>query len=235
MPVLEGRDKASHPFILDADLPVQEKSDTLQLRLTLIGKAMDYLPYFYYSLKKAGEKGIFKERITYKITEIDHNEKSILTDENNIEIPEEKSNWCSGSTDQKVEFSGRITLETPLRLKYQGHYMDGLDKNVFFGSVYRRAKILATLYGQVQNEEKLYTFGENATLVEKQFKWVDLNYFSSRQQERMQLGGITGSCRIEGRLTALECSLLDFAELFHAGKNVSFGLGRIRIERDGGK
>jgi CRISPR/Cas system endoribonuclease Cas6 (RAMP superfamily) len=45
----------------------------------------------------------------------------------------------------------------------------------------------------------------------------------------MRLGGVTGSLVLSGVFSAYEYALLGFAELFHAGKNTNFGLGKMTV------
>jgi hypothetical protein len=57
---------APHPFIIDPPLESRtfyKPGDTLSFGLTLIGKAVDYLPYFIYTFERMGsERGIGKGR-----------------------------------------------------------------------------------------------------------------------------------------------------------------------------
>jgi CRISPR/Cas system endoribonuclease Cas6 (RAMP superfamily) len=45
----------------------------------------------------------------------------------------------------------------------------------------------------------------------------------------MKLGGVSGNFTLSGAFTGYERALLRFAELFHAGKNTNFGLGKIGV------
>ena len=50
-------DRAPHPFIIDPPLDTRtryEPGSALDFRLTLIGKAIDYLPYFVYAFERMG-------------------------------------------------------------------------------------------------------------------------------------------------------------------------------------
>jgi len=68
--VLEGRDRGSHPFLLATDVMPGEERQTLTLTLTLVGKAIEYYPYMYYALRRAGQAGILRERNHFEIGEI---------------------------------------------------------------------------------------------------------------------------------------------------------------------
>ena len=68
---------------------------------------------------------------------------------------------------------------------------------------------------------------EEKKVIKKDFVWQDIDYYSARQKERLRLGGVVGHLIVEGLFNSQELSLLDFGQIFHAGKNVSFGLGQI--------
>ena len=84
--IIKGRNKASHPFVLSSSAKYGEIRDNLDLNVTLFGKGIKYLPYFYYAIKRAGEKGIFKERVKYSILDAKVNNKSIIKKEPSAEL-----------------------------------------------------------------------------------------------------------------------------------------------------
>src|SRR3989338_3951739 len=66
--ILRKYEKAPHPFIIEP--PLEQKrlynpGETLNFNLILIGKAIDYLPYFIYTFEELGKIGIGKGRGKY--------------------------------------------------------------------------------------------------------------------------------------------------------------------------
>jgi len=64
---------APHPFVITP--PLEEKrdyreEDTLSFELTLIGKSIDYLPYFIYTFDELGRMGIGKGKGKYQLEEV---------------------------------------------------------------------------------------------------------------------------------------------------------------------
>ena len=64
---------APHPFVITP--PLEEKrtyrqNDTLCFELTLIGKAIDFLPYFIYTFDELGKMGIGKAKGRYQLQEV---------------------------------------------------------------------------------------------------------------------------------------------------------------------
>ena len=60
--------------------------------------------------------------------------------------------------------------------------------------------------------------------------WRDWTRFSSRQDARMDLGGIIGEAEYEGDLAEF-LPWLFWGQIAHVGKNATFGLGRIALSK----
>ena len=63
---------APHPFILEPALDSQrtcKEGEGLSFGITLIGRAIDYLPYFIYTFEELGQIGIGKGRGKYELRE----------------------------------------------------------------------------------------------------------------------------------------------------------------------
>jgi hypothetical protein len=64
---------APHPFILEPSTNSRksyQKGEDLSFGLTLIGRAVDYLPYFIYAFEELGRIGIGKGRGKYELREV---------------------------------------------------------------------------------------------------------------------------------------------------------------------
>jgi CRISPR/Cas system endoribonuclease Cas6 (RAMP superfamily) len=78
-----------------------------------------------------------------------------------------------------------------------------------------------------------YRFLGNWTVIKQNLKWRDYSHYSARQKRTMRLGGLVGDFVLSGNFSSYECSLLQFAELFHGGKNTNFGFGKMKLEYGG--
>ncbi|MEK7750201.1 MAG: CRISPR system precrRNA processing endoribonuclease RAMP protein Cas6 [Planctomycetota bacterium] len=58
--------------------------------------------------------------------------------------------------------------------------------------------------------------------------WYDWKRYSTRQEEWMSLGGVTGTVSYEGDISDFML-LLKLGEYVHVGKGTSFGLGKYEI------
>jgi len=255
-PVLEGRDRASHPFLLATDALVRKEVQEITLTITVMGKAIEYYPYLFYALKRAGEIGILRERIPFEIKNILCEGKSILQKADSIHPswgikqwtlrPEQKGPLdvsiqnIQSITSKPTEATVFVQIDSPLRLRVDGKYTSQFTSEQFLASLYRRAMVLCSLYGsqcsesssgnglvQVQTPPVL---SENLRIVSRNLRWEDQTYYSSRQRKALALGGVMGDFILKGNLKLIEQSLLTFGELFHVGKNTAFGLGRYHAE-----
>ena len=251
-PVLEGRDRASHPFLLATDAVVRKEVQTITLTITVMGKAIEYYPYIFYALKKAGKIGILRERTPFEIKNILCEGQSILQQADSIHPSWGIKQWSLRSEQQNtnpknsdpLEASVMVHIDSPLRLRVNGKYTSQFTSVEFLASLYRRAVLLCSLYGsqgaesssinglvQVQTPPVL---SESVRIVSRNLRWEDQIYYSSRQKKRLTLGGVMGDFTIKGNLKPIEQSLLTFGELFHVGKNTAFGLGRYHVEYKSG-
>ena len=236
--VHSGTNRASHPFIFSKiDYTTVEKGvgfgTDISFTVTLLGKAISFLPYIYAAFSKAGDNGLFKERIQYEIKDVIINGESILIDKNNLNTDFESCLW-KYSPEQKgnplVEKEILIELKTPLRFKSNGQYTMDFTSLGFMNCLFRRLKACCVLYGIFEDDflyNGKYLASTDLTIVERNLKWVDSPHYSSRQKNSMELGGLTGTFKMRGPFSEFDLALLDFATIFNAGKNTNFGLGRI--------
>jgi CRISPR/Cas system endoribonuclease Cas6 (RAMP superfamily) len=85
---------------------------------------------------------------------------------------------------------------------------------------------LCSLYGKVEDFE-IKGDVSSIAMTNQNIKWEDQSHYSARQKKAMKLGGCVGDFTLSGSFSGRELALLEFAELFQAGKNTNFGLGKI--------
>lgn len=226
---LLGRNKASHPFRIFSDLLPKRAYPSMDLKLSLFGKGIDYFPYMYFALYRAGEKGLFRERIKYSIDEILEDDFVINKgfDENLI-IPERRL-WKFDSNQGEKSLKLKIYFLSPVRIKLNGKYTHKIGYKDLLLNIFQRVNILSAMYG---DKEKISI--DLKSLSEKEEKislrWIDYERYSARQETEMKLGGAVGHIEVYGNFSMAELSLLKAGEIFGVGKNTSFGFGEIKVE-----
>lgn len=238
---------APHPFVITP--PLEEKrtyreGDTLCFELTLIGKSIDFLPYFIYTFDELGRMGIGKGKGKYQLEEvraIQVGERSKVKDEEAMLIYSGKdktlrNNFRVLTVDHigAFNFSSstlHLNFITPTRLKYDGQLSPNLEFHILIRNLLRRTSLLSYFHCEKQLDLDFKGLIEEAKGVKVQkgnLRWVDWERYSNRQDTKMKMGGFIGSVTFEGDLEPFLPFLL-LGEHVHVGKGTSFGLGKYQI------
>ncbi|MCF6157630.1 MAG: CRISPR system precrRNA processing endoribonuclease RAMP protein Cas6 [wastewater metagenome] len=246
--VLRLNKNVAHPFIIglsDDSRITYEYNDILEMNLTLIGKAVEYLPYCILAFERLGMTGIGKGRGKYLVESV-----STLKDDVETMVFSGKEKRLSGKgysvsfasimsgreADRQRWFQKRsleITFVTPGRFEYDGEVVTReLEFHILFRSILRRLSTL--LYFHCNNvtlpiDYKQFIGDAMSVKIDgNNLSWQDYRRYSTRREKRMTLGGLTGTIRYQGNLEPFIPFLL-LAEYIHVGKSVSFGFGKISV------
>jgi hypothetical protein len=230
-----GRDRVSHPVILDSDVLEGRRLTELALNLIFLGNSIKYLPYFYTALRNGEESGVLRERTPYRIESVLVDDEPLLDSTGNLSMDDIKNDvWeCQAGNTNRTKHKILVELITPLRLKVRGEYTAKFGAADFILALHRRTRILCAAYGSMEDDVVDYGYSSKWEIKNAFLIWRDFKHYSSRQKSAMQLGGVLGKMTLEGEFSRYEIALLKAAELFHAGKNASFGLGKLRLWGEG--
>ncbi len=232
-PHLSGRNRYPHPFTLYLNAGTNTATTETELDLNLFGSNISYFPYLYFALKQAGEAGVFKERIRYKIESITANGKNILISTENLDTEINPSKWLYPETESESVYRKLIIeLLSPLRLKINGHYSKNFSYTDFIENLQRRLTLLCKSYGNC-GESSPQPNSESPKTEKIHLQWADYPRYSARQKTALRLGGVIGLMEIEGEFSAAENAILQGGSIFHCGKNTAFGFGKISIREKG--
>jgi CRISPR-associated endoribonuclease Cas6 len=233
---------APHPFVLCPPLEddrIYEPGEKLIFQLTLIGKALDYLPYFIYTFEELGQMGIGKGRGKFGLDEV-----------RNLSLEKEKNGRIVYSGNQKIlqKTEKALNLQailsslnvpdvlklyflTPVRLKFEEELVSTMDFHILFRNLLRRISLLSYFhcgYELGADFRQLINEAKEVQTRDSNLRWYDWERYSGRQQEKMKLGGIIGKIAYSGNLTVF-FPYIQLGELIHVGKGTSFGLGKYEI------
>jgi hypothetical protein len=229
---LKGKESAMQPVIMETSPFAPQEATRVRLKIMFIGSAIPHIPRFYAALKMREDAPLFKTKASYTVNGLTDGEKSLLNGrEVNMDI--ENSVWeyvpdPSVSDAQKV----LVQMQTPLRFRGCGRYTDEFSAKNVMNCLHKRMQTLVTQYGS-NDFERNYTISRKTKITERNYVWVDLDHYSTRQRKEIKLGGNTGSFSMEGVFTGYETALFRFAEIFHAGEQTSSGLGRLLVSEEG--
>ncbi len=234
---------APHPFIIeppeDGDRIVLQGGN-LEFGLTVIGRAQEYLPYFIYAFLHLGEKGLGSGKGRFVLQNVgamsSNGFKSIYqTQDQSLKKPNPYP--TSQTIDARCEglCSARqitIAFQTPTRIKSDGRLTREPEFYHLVSSLLRRLSAISYFHCGTKLDMDFKGLIERAHLVERtssDLHWHDWDRYSSRQKQKMTLGGFLGEATFKGDFREF-LPLLAWGEVLHIGKAASFGLGRYTLE-----
>lgn len=232
---------APHPFVILPPLDkktLYEKGDSLIFQLTLIGKAIDFLPYFVYTFDELGKNGLGKGKGKCELVEVrlDRFEGlgPTLIYSGKDKILQNQVHVITGKDFESQDVGGSI-LEllflTPTRLKYDGHLTSKPEFHILLRNLLRRVSLLSYFHCNFElnvDFKGLIEAAKKVRVSRADISWLDWERYSQRQETRMKMGGFLGSISFEGELERF-LLFIRLGELIHVGKGTSFGLGKYTI------
>ena len=134
----------------------------------------------------------------------------------------------------------RVRLLTPLRIKRREHFVgvQDFDFRALTSGLLRRISLLTYFFGETPLETDfagLLRHAETVPVAGRALHWREWTRYSSRQNEKLQMGGLVGSFELAGADLDRFWPLLWLGQWTHAGKGCSMGLGRYVLEPVGGE
>ncbi|WGE83003.1 CRISPR system precrRNA processing endoribonuclease RAMP protein Cas6 [Actinobacillus equuli] len=208
-----------------------QKGENLTFSLVLFGRLIEQLPLIAFAFKRAFEYGIGREQGKAEFVDIAKIEKkqtavqSILINGNIIE--HDKTIILPNNLPTALS----IHIQTPLRLQENGKPLreNRINAERFFISLAKRISLLSEFHYQLLHlnfEQIKYDISQ--VKENKNLHWQDWTRYSSRQDQRMKLGGVVGEWHFAD-LSPQLAQLLYIGQWLHNGKNATFGLGKYRI------
>lgn len=223
--VIEAPEWGRHEYLL---------GETLSFNIVLMGQAQYHFALIIFALQRA-----FQFDVSHGTAQLDcvkiclpNGDKSVIFSK---ELKQIQNHSQTFSLAKPLDKHSDCTIEflTPLRLQENGRGLSPQRINAqnFIMTLARRLSLVMEFHtGQNLNlpfqEMKQYL---TEVEIEKDLHWQDWVRYSSRQHQKMHLGGVVGHLTFFN-LHPLFINLLSIAQWTHVGKNASFGLGRFQIE-----
>ena len=162
--VLEGRNKAPHPYIIYADAVTGAAADRLMLDIILMGTGVRYFPYMLLTMINIGKSGILKERFHFDIDDVTCRDVSVLDKSNyscknvkpavwNIKQSVAGSDSLNGPESfgaaerEDVLKTVKINFLTPVRIQHKGKYLSRITYKDIMHAAARRVEMLVNFFG----------------------------------------------------------------------------------------
>jgi hypothetical protein len=253
--VLRSYSEVPHPFVLEPPLDtrtVYQAGETMDFGLVLVGRAINYLPYFIVVFSELGKLGLGRSRGRFALTAVHavqpfSGQKALVYGQDGTIRDVDLSVGWQESVNQGIRESvgatqsaignqpSAITLRflTPTRLVSGGHLVDRPTFQELLRGLLRRLSALCYFHcGErldVDFRGLIAAAGQVRT-VAMNLQWLDWERYSARQETRMKLGGFVGQVRYEGEVEPF-LPFLRLGEIVHVGKACTFGNGRLAIAK----
>jgi len=228
--------------------------DPFSFNLTLVGRAIDYLPYFIFVFRELEKRGIGRGRQEgqgqfqlHQVTALCPDgsapvlydrARDQLTDAD-VTITEPHILARAHQLSQRSQRSHPPTLTlhflTPTRLKFAGHLTSDFQFHHLVRALLRRLSGLIYFHCGGVLDVDFRGLIERAQAVEKvgdALRWQEQTRYSARQKTEMQMGGFVGAVTFAGDFAPF-LPLLAAGEWTHVGKGCVMGLGRYQIGESG--
>jgi hypothetical protein len=242
--VLRTHSDVPLPFVIEPDTTDRRTTyppgDTLNFELILVGKAINYLPYFILVFRELGERGLGRGRGKYHlqggeaVQPLSGDRERIYAAADEMVCHSQLEVSFQDIERRSEEIPGHtVTLRflTPTRIKHQGSFISQPPFHVIVRNVLRRVSSLYYFHCGEQWEFDYRETIERAKEIrsaELNTQWIDWERYSGRQKTRLKMGGFVGEAVYEGDLTEFRPLLL-LGQLVHIGKACVFGNGRYEI------
>lgn len=243
--VLSKARSVARPFVIRPSLDrraVIEVGEELVFDLILIGRGIEYCPYFILAFKELGELGLGRGRGKYRLQSVEavtfgtRETRAVYRATDDMIRPVD----CAISGEEIIARAEvwspsrlAITFLTPTRLKYRKRWMrDGPPFHVLIRRLLDRISSLAYFHcGELWDIDFRGTIDrarEDVRLADSGAGWGDWRRYSGRQEQRIRMGGLVGRATYAGDLGPYR-ALLSIGEQVHVGKGTVFGNGWFEI------
>jgi CRISPR/Cas system endoribonuclease Cas6 (RAMP superfamily) len=237
------------PFVFRAPQTPQtrfEPGQTFEFHLVLIGRALDFLPYFVLSFRELAAEGLGLNRARCALerveqTGISSKSKPIYSAHDQVFRATESVNaddWIRARLPELHASHGqrptqRITIRfrTPTLLRADGEVVRRPEFHHVFKRLRDRINALCTFFGDAPLELDFRGLGQRAEkvrTVSARIDWVERYRTSSKTRQRHELSGFVGEATYEGQLEEF-LPWLALGELLHVGKHAAWGNGWIEL------
>jgi hypothetical protein len=254
------------PFIFRPPLGSEttyRPGDSFDFTLTLLGRAVHYLPYFVLAFREVTREGIGLNRAACELEQVE-----ALAPENagpetwpaspaNLQVVYDSeedlfrqppsltlADWVRPRLHQWTDTQRRFTISflTPTYLKFKERAVLKPDFHHLFKRVRDRLNALCTFFGPGPIDADFKALGERAEqvrTVEANVHWRERSRRSSKTGQRHELSGFIGECIYEFPPAESESCNLELlrwiicGEFLHAGRHTAWGNGCFRVNQGG--
>jgi hypothetical protein len=244
VPHLHDLQDVPRPFVIEPPLDHKRQyaaGETLEFHLVLIGRGVDFLPYFLVGFEELGRAGLGRDLARARLERVEALEPfravgtPIYQDGRVHELPELPLLNLAELPVRAAAMPAdlQLALRTPLRVKAQGAFIEQLDLGAIVQAICWRMGALAVFHGPGlwhPDYRPLVAAARAVRVEQSELRWLDWERTSTRGGDRrtMTMGGLVGSASLREVPPAVRAALLA-ASVLHVGKACVFGHGWIQV------
>jgi CRISPR-associated endoribonuclease Cas6 len=223
-----------------------DAGDEIVFGLTLMGRAIDCLPFVVFAIHEMTQRGLGAGRFRFALNRVDwiaaaNERKTIYTEgAHRLDPPREAARLSQLVEARMAEISAvdrlKLRFLTPMRIKVANDLQPQVDFALLVRNLLRRVSLLTAVHGDAEMEldyRGLITRAGEVKTASSDLRWWDLERYSNRQQTSMKIGGFVGSTVYEGAQIEDFLPLIVAGEILRVGRGTSFGLGKYEIATEG--
>jgi len=225
------------PFVLKPPLGRKQfylANEKLHVQQILVGKAIQYLPYFVYTFLRMGERGIGRDRGRYTLEALyainAAGQKTSIFDPSSGTLQTEFPRIHLDAIKTQLVPQVTVQLLTPTQIKVRGKPAFQLNFPLFLKAILRRYHRLRIAHGDGKRERFAIDWeaADKVEVVHQEIEHQRFRRYSNRQGRPIPMQGVTGRIVYRGNLTPFY-PWLKIGEYLHVGKGATFGMGWYRV------
>jgi hypothetical protein len=243
---LRNWNQIPRPFVIEPPLRETgrgsiQPGETFAFDLLLIGRAIDFLPYFVFTFQELGRAGLGAGRGKFDVAEV-HSKglgdpELIYTSRDGTLRPHGGSITASDLVGdhlsaEMAKHDLMVRFLTPTRIRTEGTIRHEVTFADFARALLRRLSSLCYFHCGCELDADFQGLIERAAAirtVDSDLRWQHQERFSSRQKQDIYMGGIVGTIRFAAPDPAAwhpYLPLLSAGQWVHVGKGTVMGLGK---------
>ena len=242
--ILRGQPFAPHPFILQPPRTGQleyEPGDTFTCNLTLIGEAINLLPWMVFTFDQIGKRriGLRDKRGQCQLNKVEslpahgsHQPQTIYTAETEMLTDDGLMLRLDDVMQAAPHTTDAMELEfiTPTSIKVNGKWSSELTFENLLRNLLRRIRFLSYFHcgEDLDVDAPALIKAAGAVTHHLRLTWLRKDRYSYRTEKSVPMGGFIGKVRFEGELEPF-LPFIYLGEYLHIGHHTAFGFGQYRI------
>lgn len=219
------------------------RGERLRFRLKLFGRARNEVPHIVLAVRNAARAGIGRGRSRLELVrawaEDEGAEHVLLYDAHRFhkcgELPERTVTPTVGALDvalAEIDAPIRLRLATPMQIKSKEKFDDVLDLVAVTARLTERLDAMSRAHEGVESTWDFMALRDAAravTVVRSDITSERFDRYSTRSNKRIPMFGLVGDVTVRTVSPQL-LALWRCADHIHAGKQATFGFGKVRVE-----